>query len=135
MLEQYLDAWTMAADVGRDKKGPLFRSMHKGDKVAGNAMTRFDVFQMIKRRAEEAGLPYSSCCQTYRAATGITTYLGNGGTLGHAQNLANHESPRTTKLYDRGRESCRSTKWKGSNSIITLPRLLMAALLSRRYHS
>jgi integrase/recombinase XerD len=33
--------------------------------------------------------------------TGITTYLQNGGTIEHAQQIANHESPRTTKLYDQ----------------------------------
>ncbi len=31
----------------------------------------------------------------------ITAYLQNGGTLEKAQQIANHESPRTTKLYDR----------------------------------
>jgi len=30
--------------------------------------------------------------------------LENGGTLEHAQTIANHESPRTTKLYDRTSE-------------------------------
>ena len=48
-------------------------------------------------------LPYSTCWHTFRA-TGITTYLENGGTLEHAQPIANHESPRTTKLDDRTRE-------------------------------
>jgi len=33
--------------------------------------------------------------------TRISTYLQNGGTIEHAQQIANHESPRTTKLYDR----------------------------------
>ena len=37
---------------------------------------------------------------TFRA-TGITPYLKNKGTLEAAQHIANHESPRTTKLYDR----------------------------------
>jgi integrase/recombinase XerD len=37
---------------------------------------------------------------TFRA-TGITTYLKNSGKLEVAQQIANHESPRTTKLYDR----------------------------------
>ena len=60
-------------------------------------MSRFDVLHMIKRRAEAAGLPYATCCHTFRA-TGITAYLQNGGTLEHAQTIANHESPRTTKL-------------------------------------
>jgi len=31
----------------------------------------------------------------------ITTYLLNGGTIEKAQQIAAHESPRTTKLYDR----------------------------------
>ena len=34
-------------------------------------------------------------------ATGITAYLKNSGKLEVAQHIANHESPRTTKLYDR----------------------------------
>ncbi len=37
-------------------------------------------------------------------ATGITAYLANGGALEHAQAMAAHESPRTTKLYDRTKE-------------------------------
>ena len=37
-------------------------------------------------------------------ATGITAYLPNGGTLERAQTMAAHESPRTTKLYDRTKE-------------------------------
>ena len=36
-----------------------------------------------------------------RQATGITVYLEAGGTLENAQAMAAHESPRTTKLYDR----------------------------------
>jgi hypothetical protein len=40
---------------------------------------------------------------TFRA-TGITAYLSNGGALEHAQSMAAHESPRTTKLYDRTKE-------------------------------
>jgi len=55
------------------------------------------MLSMIKRRAAANALPYSACCHTFRA-TKITTYLQNGGTLKHAQAIANHESPRTTKL-------------------------------------
>jgi integrase/recombinase XerD len=102
-LGVHLDDWIKATGIAAEKKRPLFRSVHKGDKLTSNAMSRFDIFQMIKRRAKEAGLPYSTCCHTFRA-TGITTYLLNGGTLEHAQTIANHESPRTTKLYDRTRE-------------------------------
>jgi integrase len=55
---------------------------------------------MIKRRSMEAGLSKRVSCHTFRA-TGITTYLENGGSVEHAQQIAAHESPRTTKLYDR----------------------------------
>jgi len=41
---------------------------------------------------------------TFRA-TRITIYLLNGGTLEKAQQMAAHESPRTTKLYDRTNEA------------------------------
>jgi integrase/recombinase XerD len=103
ILENYLDAYIRAAGIASDTKGRLFRSIHKSDRFTDKVMTRFDVFHMIKRRAKAAALHYSTCCHTYRA-TGITTYLQNGGTLEHAQTIANHESPRTTKLYDRTRE-------------------------------
>ena len=55
---------------------------------------------MIQRRAKAAGLETRVNNHTFRA-TGITAYMKNGGTLEHAQQLANHSSPRTTKLYDR----------------------------------
>ncbi len=63
-------------------------------------MSRIDALRMVKRRVAEAGLSSRVCCHTFRA-TGITAYLENGGTLEHAQAIAAHESPRTTKLYDR----------------------------------
>lgn len=64
-------------------------------------MSRMDVLRMIKRRGLGAGINSDRiCCHTFRA-TGITAYLENGGTIEHAQTIAAHESPRTTKLYDR----------------------------------
>ena len=55
---------------------------------------------MIRRRAIDAGVFAPVCCHSFRA-TGITVYLENKGTLEVAQKIAAHESPRTTKLYDR----------------------------------
>jgi integrase len=55
------------------------------------------------RRAAAAGIAAPIGCHTFRA-TGITAYLANGGALEHAQEMAAHESPRTTKLYDRTKE-------------------------------
>ncbi len=58
------------------------------------------VVRGYKRRANAVSLPQNVCCHTFRA-TGITAYLDNGGSIENAQAIAAHESPRTTKLYDR----------------------------------
>ena len=63
-------------------------------------MSQADVFRMIGRRAEAAGIRTRVGCHSFRA-TGITEYLRNGGRLEVAQQMANHESARTTGLYDR----------------------------------
>ena len=55
---------------------------------------------MIQRRARESDIETEIGCHSFRA-TGITVYLQNGGLLEHAQQMAAHESARTTKLYGR----------------------------------
>ena len=95
-----LDAYVEVGGL-EEPKAALFQSMDpSGRRLTGRALERRVVLAMIKRRAAAAGLPSSTCCHTFRA-TGITAYLSNGGTLEHAQQIAGHASPKTTKLYDR----------------------------------
>jgi site-specific recombinase XerD len=102
--ELYLDDYLTAAGIAEDRKASLFRSAFgKAHRLTGDAMSRTDVLRMIKRRAKVAGVALSTSCHTFRA-TGITAYLANGGTIENAQAIAGHESPRTTKLYDRTRD-------------------------------
>jgi site-specific recombinase XerD len=97
----YVEAYIKEAGIADDAKGPLFRTTQgRTGKLTTNRITRVDVFRMIRRRALAAGLSDRVCCHTFRA-TGITAYLSNGGTIEKAQQIAAHESPRTTKLYDR----------------------------------
>ena len=96
----YMDAYLAVAGVADQKKEPLFRSVDKHSHLTNNPMTRTDMLRMIKGRALAAGLSSATCCHTFRA-TGITAYLEKGGTIENAQAIAAHESPRTTKLYDR----------------------------------
>jgi site-specific recombinase XerD len=100
LAEAYVDAYLDAASLREDRKGWLFRAVDRRRRLTDRRLTEVDVFRMIKRRAEAGGVPASTCCHTFRA-TGITAYLENGGTLEKAQQIACHESPRTTKLYDR----------------------------------
>ncbi|SEK55530.1 tyrosine-type recombinase/integrase [Nitrosovibrio tenuis] len=55
---------------------------------------------MIRRRSAEAAIFTKIGNHSFRA-TGITEYLRNGGKLEIAQQMAAHESVRTTGLYDR----------------------------------
>ena len=100
-LEAFLDEYIRAAGIGDEDKSPLFRSaLGRIGLLNGEAMHRIDAYRMIQRRAAEIGLKVKIGCHTFRA-TGITAYLEAGGTLENAQAMAAHESPRTTKLYDR----------------------------------
>jgi integrase/recombinase XerD len=102
--EEYLDAYIAAAGIEGQPNAPLFRSaIGRTGKLTANRLHRLNALQMVKRRAKGLGLPRDIRCHTFRA-TGITAYLENGGTIEHAQAIAAHESPRTTKLYDRTNE-------------------------------
>jgi site-specific recombinase XerD len=106
--EEYLDAYLDAACIREDVKTPLFRTTHGRSRLlTGSALTERDALRVVNRRVTDfarrnpdARLPTGVCNHTFRA-TGITTYLENGGTMENAQAIAAHESPKTTKLYDR----------------------------------
>ena len=100
-LEAYLDAYTAAAGIATDHKGYLFRSVRgRSRTLSSNPMAQADAYRMIRRRAITAGIATRVGNHTFRA-TGITQYLLKGGRRELAQQMAAHESPRTTALYDR----------------------------------
>lgn len=98
VAEDYLDAYL--ARLGEDS-GPLFRAINPNrDGYTGIRLDRRRAWDMVKRRCRAAGLGDRFTNHTFRG-TGITTYLKNSGQLEHAQYMAGHASPKTTKLYDR----------------------------------
>jgi site-specific recombinase XerD len=100
-LESYLDAYIEAAGIAGDRKGRLFRAaIGKTKKLGSGAMSRIDVWYMVRRRAADAGIETAIGCHTFRA-TGITDYLTNGGRIEVAQRMAGHSNAKTTGLYDR----------------------------------
>jgi site-specific recombinase XerD len=104
-LAEALRVYIDAAGIAEDRKGWLFRTArgHEGSVLSDRAMSQPDAWRMIRRRAAAADIAAPIGSHTFRA-TGITAYLANGGALEHAQEMAAHESPRTTKLYDRTKE-------------------------------
>ena len=97
-LIEYMDAYLSAL---RAAAGPLFRTIdRRRSGFTENRLRRNEALAMVKRRCRAACLGERFTNHTLRA-TGITAYLQNGGQLEHAQHMAAHASPRTTKLYDR----------------------------------
>jgi len=104
-LAEALHTYIAAAGIAEDRKGWLFRTSpgHNAAVLTEKPMDQSGAWVMIRRRAAAAGIHAPIGNHTFRA-TGITAYLGNGGALEHAQSMAAHESPRTTKLYDRTKD-------------------------------
>ena len=100
-LDAYLHAYIDGAQLAGDDKGLLFRTaLGRTGLLSDRPMTQADAYRMIRRRAADAGIATRIGNHTFRA-TGITEYLRNGGKLEIAQQMANHETARTTGLYDR----------------------------------
>jgi integrase len=94
-LAEALRAYT---GIAADRKGWLFRTSrgHTATVLSDQPMLQSDAWRMIRRRAMTAGIMAPIGNHSFRA-TGISACLQNGGALEHAQAMAAHESPRTTK--------------------------------------
>jgi integrase len=100
-LDAYLHAYVEGAGVSGDAKSYLFRTARgRTRQLSAEPMSQPDAYRMIIRRARAAGIWTRIGNHSFRA-TGITEYLRNGGKLEIAQQMAAHESARTTGLYDR----------------------------------
>ena len=101
-IEETADEYLSKVSI--DDKQSLFQGVNKaGTALSGRALNRHNAWVAIRKRARNAGFLTPVGCHTWRA-TGVTVYLENGGRLEHAQQMAAHESPRTTKLYDRTKD-------------------------------
>jgi integrase/recombinase XerC len=103
-LDDFLTAYLDGTGLRDDPKGPLFRTIGRGTgQLTRTPLPQANAYAMIRRRAAAAGIETLIGNHSFRA-TGITTYLKNGGTLEKAAAMANHASTRTTQLYDRRSE-------------------------------
>jgi hypothetical protein len=85
VLEEYMDAYLDAAGIRDDKTSPLFRTAYKKTgTLTERRMSQSDAWDMLQRRAKQAGITTAICNHSWRA-TGITTFLENGGAIEMAQ--------------------------------------------------
>jgi len=97
----YIDRYLDVAGIREEREAALFQSLKgRTGELTGNRLLADNALQMVKRRASDAGFdPAQVTCHTFRA-TGITTFLENGGDLETAQHIAGHASANTTRIYD-----------------------------------
>jgi site-specific recombinase XerD len=102
-LKDWLREYIEAAGIGEDKDTPLFRSVDRKTKeLSDRRLDRQRAWAMVKRRAQQAGIATPGICNHTFRGTGITAYLENPeAKLEHAQQMAAHSDPKTTRLYDR----------------------------------
>lgn len=79
-LENYLDAYLQRSGLHDQPKAPLFQTFARegerketGWRLSGKPVSQAIAWQMLQRRARDAGLDTELCNHTFRA-TGITTY-------------------------------------------------------------
>lgn len=92
-LEEYLMAYIEQCGV-TEPRAPLFRAISRETKhLSQTPLSHPDAHAMARRGAQAAGIATRIGNHSFRA-TGMTTYLKNGGTLENA-------AARTTQIYDR----------------------------------
>jgi site-specific recombinase XerD len=99
-LRERMDEYLSAAGIEGEDEAPLFQAANRSKELTGRQLNRRRAWDMVKRRARQAGIEKDISPHSMRA-TGITSFLENGGELEAAQRIAAHSDSRTTKLYDR----------------------------------
>jgi len=98
-----LDDWLSVR--GQDAAGALFYPIRRGGHIWPGRLTTQAVYQLLRKRAEKAGIPALSPHDLRRTFVG--DLLEAGGDLSTVQQLAGHASPVTTARYDRRPEGAR----------------------------
>ena len=95
-----MDAYLSAAGIEGEDEAPLFQAANRSKELTGRQLNRQRAWGMVKRRARQAGIEKDISPHSMRA-TGITSFLENGGELEAAQRIAAHSNSRTTGPHDR----------------------------------
>jgi len=123
--------WTNTLLVAGLQSGqPLFQSVNSaGTAVTGRCFEPLQRMGCNSERAKAGGFsPLSDV--TLGGQPAITDLPGqNDGRLEHAQQMAGHESPRTTKLYDRTKDEITLSEVERITAVIFLEDLCKMTLL------
>jgi hypothetical protein len=79
--EAYLDVYLSATGISGEAKSPLFRSLDRRGNLTSRRISRLEILTMVKRRAQQAGLPDRICAHTSRAPKVICAVTSTGPIL------------------------------------------------------
>jgi integrase/recombinase XerD len=97
-LDAYLD--DRASGTGRPTEGPLLAT------VSGGRLDQAALWKLVRRLARAAGIPsWAQLSPHSLRHTAITLALDAGAHLRDVQDFAGHRDPRTTRRYDRARDT------------------------------
>ena len=88
-----------------DEPGPLFLAINKGGKIREGRMTNQAIYNMLKKRARQAGVKSFSPHDTRRSF--ISDLLDAGADIVIVAKMAGHASVTTTARYDRRPEAAK----------------------------
>jgi site-specific recombinase XerD len=98
-LASYMESYLDAGGLRLDEDAYLFRSIAGASgHLTERPLTQPDVYRIVRRRAEAAGVGGKLGPRDIRAA-GLVRFLRCGGSLELARKLAGHATSRTTVIY------------------------------------
>jgi site-specific recombinase XerD len=100
-----LDALTDWLSLRGDTPGPLFLPVNKGGKIQHHRMTQQAIYNVLRKRAEQAGIKTFSPHDLRRSC--VSDLLDAGADIATVQKLVGHASVTTTARYDRRGEEAK----------------------------
>jgi hypothetical protein len=132
-LEVHMNDWIKVTGIAAEKKKPLFRSVHKGDNLTGNAMSRFDIFQMIKAACEGRWAPLLHLLRHIPSHWYRDVFAERGNVRARPDHRESRIAANHQALRPHSRRTIARRNGKAQN--LELEQLLILAMKECRWHT
>src|SRR3546814_17615360 len=99
-LEDYLTAYIDGCELRGQAKGPLFRTIARGNKrLSDTPLPKAHAFAMVRRHAAAAEIGTANGNHSFHG-NGIPNYLNKRGQLATEETMAHHSQNHTHNLHN-----------------------------------